>query len=235
MKTTIIKKISLYLSLVMIICTVLTSVSVTSFAAEPEIGIKTKLDTDVDPVDPLKDFIPPSIDFLCEETPVTRSATITVKITSPCDLAWRNTYPDNWMWQANRAIQNAETMLKSRYGIDYVSVSQKYWTSNNTTASALLAEVKSEWGLRDGADIMVAFTGRDLGNTMGIAYVNQGYCLISDHGYEYNSETVQHETGHCYGLSHCSANCVMTAYGMGHMNTICGTHNSQWSKAKNKY
>lgn len=84
---------------------------------------------------------------------------------------------------------------------------------------------------------MVAFTGRDGGNTMGIATVSNAYALIFDNGYEYNRETVQHETGHCYGLRHCekTTNCVMTAVGMGHIDTICVDCNTKWSAAKGKY
>lgn len=197
---------------------------------------KTKLDTDIAIEDPLKDFVPESMDFLAEQM-VTRSVTYKVAVTEPCDQYWQATYPNNWMWQAHRCVVNADTMLTNKYGIQYYSVSQKYWTSNNTTDEALVAEARREWGLRDGADLMVAFTGRDGGNTMGIVdAIGEPYALIFDNGYEYNRETVQHETGHCYGLRHCSGdNCVMTAYGMGHIDTICADHNTKWSAAKGKY
>lgn len=197
---------------------------------------KIKLDTDIAIEDPLKDFVPESMDFLAEQM-VTRSVTYSVAVTEPCDQYWQDTYPDNWMWQAHRCVVNADTMLTNNYGIQYYSVSQKYWTSNNTTAEDLVAEARSEWGLRDGADLMVAFTGRDGGNTMGIVdEIGEPYALIFDNGYEYNRETVQHETGHCYGLIHCYGdNCVMTAYGMGHIDTICSTHDDDWTDARSKY
>ncbi len=61
--------------------------------------------------------------------------------------------------------------------------------------------------------------------------------MILDHQYEDNRETVQHEVGHAYGLRHINGdnNCVMTARGMGHIDTICSTHERQWRNNKNKY
>lgn len=44
---------------------------------------------------------------------------ISVPVTSPCDQSWRKKYPDNWMWQANRAITRADDELTNRYGIYY--------------------------------------------------------------------------------------------------------------------
>lgn len=197
---------------------------------------KMKLPTDVPIEDPLKDFVPPSMDFLAEQM-VTRSITRQVAVTEPCDKAWQDAYPSNWMWQAHRCVVNADEMLETRFGVQYYSVSQKYWTSNNTTPEALVDEARDEWGLRDGAKLMVAFTGRDGGNTMGIVTdIGDPYALIFNKGYEYNRETVQHETGHCYGLEHCFGdNCVMTAYGMGHINTLCSDHADEWYDARNNY
>ncbi len=196
---------------------------------------KVKFDTDVSVEDPLKDFVPPSMDFLAEQT-ISRSTTIRVNVTEPCDAQWRNLYPSNWMWQAHRRVINADEIL-ANFGIQYYSVSQKYWTSNNTTPSALVAEARDEWGLQDGADLMVAFTGRSGGNTMGIVTgIGHPYALIFHNGYEYDRETVQHETGHCYGLTHCyGSNCVMTAVGMGYINTLCSAHNTQWNNARTWY
>lgn len=229
------KKLKKLFAIVLTIISVLSCLSIMASAEENNLAYKTKLDTDIPIEDPLKDFVPPSMDFLAEQM-VTRSVTRSVAVTEPCDQYWRNKYPDNWMWQAHRSVVNGDTMLTNRYGIQYYSVSQKYWNSDNTTPSALLNEVISEWGLRDNAKIMIAFTGRSGGNTMGIGKVGSGYALIFDNGYEYNRETVQHETGHCYGLDHCYGdNCVMTAYGMGHIDTICSRHNSDWNNARTKY
>ena len=102
----------------------------------------------------------------------------------------------------------------------------------------MVAEAKDEWGLTDGATLMIAFTGKNDGNTMGIVYdIGVPYVLILDHQYEDNRETVQHEVGHAYGLRHRNGdnNCVMTDIGMGHIDTICSTHEQQWENNKNKY
>ena len=188
--------------------------------------------------DVLENYIPDNINDLCS-LKVTRSASIAVPVTSPCDQSWRSKYPDNWMWQANRAITRADDELTSRYGIYYYSVSQKVWTSNNTTTDKLVREAKNEWGLQDGAKLMIAFTGRKMSDrTMGeVLSIGSPYAVIVNSGYADNSETIQHETGHCYGLKHRDNDnsCVMTAVGMGHIGQICSTHNNQWKANKNKY
>jgi len=189
-------------------------------------------------VDVLENYIPNDINDLCN-VKVTRSASISVPVTEPCDQSWRSKYPSNWMWQANRAVTRADDELTSRYGIYYYSVAQKEWTSNNTTTSALVQEAKNEFGLTNGAKLMIAFTGRTMSDgTMGeVLSIGGPYAVIVDSGYADNSETVQHETGHCYGLRHISGDnsCVMTAAGMGHIGQICTTHNNQWNSNKNKY
>lgn len=218
--------------------------SVSAFATDlsSDFCAKPKLATEIPPEDPLKDFVPPSMDFLAEQM-VTRSITRQVAVTEPCDKAWRDIYPSNWMWQAHRCVVNADVMLENRYGIQYYSVSQKYWTSNHTNDGDLLDEVIDEWGLRDGAGLMVAFSGIQGTGVYGVSYTDTPYCLIFDSGYEYNRETVQHETGHCYGLLHCqdecesscTANCVMTESGMGYIDKICSEHNMTWNNARTKY
>ncbi len=94
----------------------------------------------------------------------------------------------------------------------------------------LVEEARDEWGLDDGATLMIAFTGKHDGYTVGIVdAIGDPYVLVLDHQYEYNRETVQHEVGHAYGLRHISGDydCVMTAVGMGHIDTICSQHETQ--------
>ena len=192
----------------------------------------------VSEVDVLEHYIPKNINEFCNSQ-ITRSASIAVPVTSPCDQKWRSKYPDNWMWQANRAITRADDELTSRYGIYFYSVSQKMWDSSGTTSDSLVKEAKSEWGLKDGAKLMIAFTGRKMSDgTMGqVSEIGKPYVIIINNGYNDNAETVQHEVGHCYGLKHREndPNCVMTAIGMGHIGQICSTHNNTWNKNKNKY
>lgn len=200
---------------------------------------KQRLETDPVRNDPLHDYIPKAneMNFLARPY-MSRSSTIWVAVTSPCDQVWRNTYPNNWMWQANRVITNADNMLSNKFGIEFYSVAQKYWDSSKYSAEDLVEEAKNEWGLTDGASLMIAFTGKNSGSTMGRVYsIGQPYILILDHQYEDNRETVQHEVGHAYGLRHIQGdnNCVMTAVGMGHIDTICSEHEQQWRRNKNKY
>lgn len=187
--------------------------------------------------DPLKHYAPSQLNFMCEPL-VTRSTTISVPVTEPCDQYFRANYPSNWMWQANRAVSNAAEPLK-KFGIQYYSVSQKYWESNSTSSSALVAEAKSEWGLKDGASLMIAFSGRNVGGIFGqVDAIGDPYVIVYDYGYDENKMTVLHETAHCYGMYHCAAgtNCVVAqAAPISTFNSLCNTHSSQWEARKNWY
>lgn len=74
-------------------------------------------------------------------------------------------------------------------------------------------------------------------DVLEVLEIGKPYAIIINNGYTDNAETIQHETGHCYGLKHIKNDnkCVMTAVGMGHIGQICSTHNSQWKSKKSKY
>jgi hypothetical protein len=186
--------------------------------------------------DPLKYFVPKDINFMCEVS-TTRSSTIWVAITEPCDQYWRNDYPTNWMWQANRVISNADTPL-SGFGISFYSVAQKEWDSSSTTHDDLIQEAIDEWGLTNGADLMVAFTGRS-GTIFGrVSAIGDPYILVYDYGYDENKMTTLHESGHAYGLTHCAqgTDCVMSAAApLSTFNSMCSTHETEWENHKNDY
>lgn len=209
-----------------------------SATAETDV-FKERLSDDKIIEDPLHDYVPTKEELSLLNKPyLSRSTSIYVAISSPCDQVWRGIYPDNWMWQANRAIVNADQMLNYKFGIELYSVAQKYWNSSSTTPKDLVFEAKNEWGLTDGADIMIAFTGKKYGTTMGrVSEIGQPYIIILDHQFEYNRETVQHEVGHSYGLKHFDYDygCVMISTGMGHIDTLCPAHEQEWNSKRYKY
>ena len=149
------------------------------------------------------------------------------------------------MWEANRTVTAADDMLTSRYGIQFYSVSQKYWnhTVSGSNPSAMVTNAHTQWGLCDGADIMMAFT--DIYLTSGgspiyglVESIGSPYLLITCYGYTENCMTVRHEVGHCYGLYHCASgnNCVMAAAAPSSTyNQLCSTHDTQWNSAKTLY
>ncbi len=198
--------------------------------------------------DPLHDYIPTKeeMNFLNNSVfsrGLSRSNTIWVPVSSPCDQDWRNEYPNNWMWQANRALTNADTMLNDKFGIQFYSVSQKEWNSNWWSADAVVKDAKKTWWLRDGATLMVAFSGKTFYDNddnkimWQVTEIWEPYAVVFDWGYTNNTETLQHEVGHSYGLRHRNNddNCVMTATWMWHLDQICNTHKKQWKENKNKY
>lgn len=192
-------------------------------------------------VNVLDGFIPESDDFLTYDL-VSVYTVRKVAVTEPCDQTWRTKYPDSWMWEANRVVTTADDFLTSRYGIQFYSVAQKAWSSNSTTdANSLLTEAKNEWGLSDGAKLMIAFTDRTIyKNGNPVAAVNTGvgtpYILISCYGFTQNAFHARHEAGHSYGLGHCSGSCFMnSSLDIVNQNSVCSTHDTQLINNKTRY
>lgn len=105
------------------------SLSMVAFAGDAVIGNTATISTDdgivaidyapddfVPVEDPLRDSVPPSMDFLTQQT-VTRSATKVVYVNEPCDQSWRNKYPNNWMWQAHRVVIESDHILEDKIGV----------------------------------------------------------------------------------------------------------------------
>lgn len=207
-------------------------------------GIEKPSKEDVETQYVLADMEISDIDFITGDYEmVTASSVRSVPVTEPCDQTWRAKYPDSWMWEANRTIKAADDMLTNKYGIQFYSVSQKYWTNNATTPEAMVRDAHRQWGLRDGAKLMIAFTNKTLVSGSSVIFglvenIGQPYLLVTCYGYNENKMTVRHEVGHCYGLYHCArgTNCVMAeAAPIGTYDSICSRHNSAWHSAKTKY
>ena len=132
------------------------------------------------------------------EVPSARSAYIQVKVNSPCDEQWRNKYPSDWMNQANNVVELADDQLSEWFGIDFLSVAQNVWTSPNGTYTQVLDSAINNVGLKSGAQIMMAFTGR-YPVVGGAAYPNSRHCVIYDQGTTNNAYAARHEVGHLYG------------------------------------
>lgn len=191
--------------------------------------------------DPLQDFVPPSTDFL-DDSMVTRSITKKINVSEPCDQTWRNKHQNSWMWEAHQVVIESDHILEASIGVQFYSVSQKYWNRSTTNYSDQIDEVTKEWGL-SGADMMIAFSGQtNNGGAMGVAYFNAPYALIFDYGQNANRGVGQHETGHTYGLDdYCKGRensccgdgvCIMNG---GYQDKICSYCDGILKKNANKY
>ncbi len=169
------------------------------------------------------------------------TSSIIVKVCSPCDEEWRAKYSNSWMYEANMAVENADEMMRTRFGIDLRSVAQQYWDSADTSPNqglSLLDEAWNEWGLQNGAQIMIAFSGQMHGMG-GWAYRNTRRCIVFDQGRNANSCVTRHEVGHLYGCpdhynnpNENTRNCVMNdSYGM--YDSLCSSCNSTWYGNRN--
>lgn len=134
------------------------------------------------------------------ENPSARAGYIQVKVSSPCDVQWRSNYPNTWMSEANTAVELADDQLYDWFGIDFQSVAQNTWTSPNGSVSDILNSARDDVGLKSGAQIMIAFSGRSPG-AGGAAYKDTSYCVVFDQGTTNNGYVVRHEVGHLYGCS----------------------------------
>lgn len=232
--------------------------SICSFAAEANVsehskcllpvedGLEKPTKKDVEEGYALSGFSPESIDFITGDFEmVTATSVRKVAVTEPCDQTWRAKYPDTWMWEAHRTVTAADDMLTSRFGIQFYSVSQKYWDNDisGSDPEAMVRNAHAEWGLRDGAKLMIAFTDKAL-KLSGVSLaglveeIGKPYLLITCYGFENNRHAVRHEVGHCYGLYHCAqgTNCVVSAAApISTYNQLCSDHNSKWNAAKTKY
>lgn len=210
-------------------------------------GVKKPTKEDVEAQYALSGFSPDSIDFITGDFEMVTAASVRkVAVTEPCDQTWRSKYPDSWMWEAHRTVTAADDMLTSRFGIQFYSVSQKYWDNDISSydPDAMVRNAHAEWGLRDGAKLMIAFTNKYLYDAWGgkifglVEDIGRPYLLVSCYGYNENRVTVRHEVGHCYGLIHCKygTNCVLAeAAPASTYNQLCSDHNSKWNAAKTKY
>lgn len=134
-----------------------------------------------------------------EKEQVSVFASIIVNVNSPCDQRWRSKYPNSWMYEADRAVEDADEIYYKYYYIDFRSVSQQAWNSTAAVGDGnpLLYEAKNNYGL-NGADIMIAFSGAYSGYG-GWGERNGSYCIVFDYGYQANASVTRHETGHLYG------------------------------------
>ena len=134
-----------------------------------------------------------------EETPSARTAYIQVKVSSPCDATWRSTYPQTWMAEANDAVEISDAETYRWFGIDFLSVAQEVWTApNSNDLATILNSARDDVGLTNGAQIMIAFSGKSPG-AGGAAYRNTRYCVIFDQETTNNGYAARHEVGHLYG------------------------------------
>lgn len=133
-----------------------------------------------------------------QEELITVYSSIIVTVHSPCDQEWRELYPDTWMFEANRAIEEADALMYDKFSIDLRSEKQTAWTGNTYSGNGdtLLDEAWAEEGL-NGCNLMIAFTGKNFPYG-GWGYVGGAGCLVIDQGYPANASVARHEVGHNY-------------------------------------
>ena len=178
-----------------------------------------------------------------------RVAAIHIDVQSPIEDSWKQTY-SSYYYEANRVIETIDDYLSDEFGIDFYSVRQPNWSTEETIGENVIYDAIAHVGKGD-ADIMIAFIGpvadgytpEGYQYLFGIATVGQPYAVVFDHNYRQNCKTGQHEVGHTYGLcpvAHCTRTCVMrSGWDNGtewnYFNHLCTEHWNQWNTAKNKY
>lgn len=193
---------------------------------------------------PLAPFSNSSLDALVVpniEVPSARAAYIQVKVSSPCDAQWRSIYPNSWMVEANNAVELADDQIFQWFNIDFQSVAQNTWTSPNGSPGTILESARDDVGLKNGAQIMIACSGRSLG-VGGVSRIGTRYCVIFNQGTTNNGYATRHEVGHLYGCpdeyntitgQYTSKKCLMNNC-YTYNDTICDDCYSIWDENKNK-
>lgn len=146
-----------------------------------------------------------------QEELITVYSSIIVTVHSPCDQEWRELYPDTWMFEANRAIEEADALMYDKFSIDLRSEKQTAWTGNTYSGNGdtLLDEAWAEEGL-NGCNLMIAFTGKNFPYG-GWGYVGGAGCLVIDQGYTFIGRYLNHSAGVRNGLTVSEANRLSNA------------------------
>lgn len=174
------------------------------------------------------------------EYPAARVGYILVKVNSPCDAQWRSMFPQTWMAEANTAVEIADDKLSDWFGIDFQSVAQNVWTSPDGNYTQILNSAIDNVGLKNGAQIMIAFSGRSPG-VGGCAYPNSRHCVVFNQGTANNGYVIRHEVGHLYGcpdeydtstMQFSSKECLMNNCYVYH-DTLCDDCYPIWDGNKN--
>jgi len=153
----------------------------------------------------------------------------------PCDEEWRS--QTDWQSLAFAAVENADDLYFSSFGINFIVSAYQNWTSNDSNFdSALLAEATNECG-KNGQDHMIAFTKQTGNVAAGWGNVGQPYALVINTSVSGNKKVARHEIGHTYGMNHCSSNCFMngTSLFYSYFDTLCSTHTTYMTNNWNKY
>ncbi len=162
---------------------------------------------------------------------------IVLYVTSPCDEEWRATYPTDWMYVANQAIEHADDFMYDRFGIDLYSNGWVQWDSNDSISAAnnalLLAEVMSEHSLINGCNIMIAFSGQAF-IVAGVSIPNGVNSLIMDQGLNANKCVVRHEVGHLFGCpDHITSTVCLMYNSYTYYSSICSSCQQTWYANRN--
>ena len=162
---------------------------------------------------------------------------IVLYVTSPCDEEWRASYPTDWMYVANQAIEHADDFMYDRFGIDLYSNGWVQWDSDDSITgyniNLLLAEVASEHSLINGCNIMIAFSGQALFYA-GLSYDNGVNSLIIDQGLNANKCMVRHEVGHLFGCpDHITSTVCLMYNPYTYYSSICTSCQQTWYTNRN--
>lgn len=165
------------------------------------------------------------------------------------DQPWRTLYGNNWSGNIFTIVGNADNALTENFGIEISPMVMSTACTTPINSSDFLSILQAAGFVYNAgygnqiADVMLGFSGisevENGSNIAGRARYEQPYCCILDRGSR-NTESLQHEIGHMYGLArtsstHCTNNCVMTSTGWGYLGQICSSCATYWDLQKNRY
>lgn len=157
-----------------------------------------------------------------------------------CDATYRNKYKKDWKSRSKKTTMNANDILYSKFNIYYKVSKVVAWNSGKTEkAEDLLKMIYDKYNVANdkNIDMVIGYTRKENGSTLGIGYIGLPYALVISTVYKTDIQVAQHETGHNYGLRHCKdKNCTLYPYSyQKNTDKFCDMHASQWKNNRNKY
>lgn len=173
-------------------------------------------------------------------TPKLKKGCVVVNMKLVCDQTYQKAYKKDWAARARKTVYQAGIDINVNFNIFYNIRKAVSWKSSKSSdAETLLYELRDSNYLTNESkdDMVIGFTKKASGNTLGIGFIGAPYSLVCSTVYNTDIQTAQHEGGHNYDLNHCNnPKCCLYPYSdIDNIGRFCSPHKSQWKQNRKMY